>query len=916
MSKGFLLHEKFTEICGSFPQAIAFIQIQINKTQDTTLLDRRNSETFTYSQIHNLAKRLGIWLLASGINKQDKIAILLDNCPEWSIVYFGILFSGAIAVPLDIRLSDFEICNLLTDSEAKIIFTVDKFISFFDKNFSNLVNVKKIVLIDKKSCQSPYVSFDDIIGKEQNFNINFPQMDCEDIASIIYTSGTVGKPKGVMLSHKNFSSNFQGLEKLKICNHKDTFISILPLHHAFAFTATLIFPLFLGAKIVYPSSLKSGDILDCMRRNSVTIFVGVPEVFIMIHKAIFKEIRQRFYIKRLLYLSLSCLWLIRRLTGINLSKLLLHSLHQRFGQNLRFLVSGGARLDINVAKDFFKLGFTILEGYGLTETAPVVSLNLPSRWKIGSVGRPIEGVSVKIGENNEILIRGDNVMKGYFNAPLQTQQMLRDNWLHSGDAGYIDEDGYIFITARLKEILVLSSGKNIYPEEIENYFKKSDFIREICLLTVRKTDGTEVLVAVVVPDFEFFKQVGDANINRKIKWELENFSSRLPTYKRITDFIIVREELPKTRLGKIKRYEVEAKYLNRFINKQGLIKEEYIPSLEEINILSSETGKKVIDFLYDKISFKKQIRLEDNLELDLGFDSLARVELAMGLENIFKVELPESLMGEIFTVRELILKLNKLLISKKTAVKIPKQTVSWKDLLNMPPPDKIKEKIDFSPNILNRFFSFIITKFLFSIFKLFCLLKIKGRENLPTQGAYILCPNHASYFDGFIVAASVPFKILLNLYFLGDKNIFEHPSIRWALKIAHLVPIDPTKELMNTLQVSSFILRHNKMLCVFPEGLRCFDGKPGEFKKGVGILSKELNLDSGIRIIPVAIIGSFQAWPRTQLLPRPYPIRIIFGKPVGIEKLRLEGKESGITDDYQAIAFAIKKQVENLFYNN
>jgi len=899
MTKGFLLQDKFREVCQLHPDEIAFFH---------------GIRRFSYSQVFELARNIGSWLIASGIKKQDKVAIILDNCPQWGIVYFGILFSGATVVPMDVKLSDFEICNLLSDCEAKVVFTNSNFVNLFNKNLPKLTRLKKIILIDKKECNSPFVSFEDV-AKKMVEGSHPSEVSVDDTASIIYTSGTVGEPKGVELSHKNFSSNFQSLEKLNFCSQKDCFISILPLHHSFAFTATLIFPLFLGAKIAYPASLKSEDILDCMRKNGVTVFIGVPQIFNSIYSSIMEKIKNLFFLKQLfLSLCLELLWIIRKFTKINLAKIILRTLHHKFGWKLQFFASGGAKLDRQVALDFFKLGFTILEGYGLTETSPVVSINLPLKYKIGSIGKPIDGVSVKIGDKNEILIRGDNVMKGYFKNPAATIEVLKDNWFYSGDIGKIDKDGFLFITGRLKEIIVLSSGKNIYPEEIEIYFNKSNFIKEICLLAIKNNEGNEILAAVAVPDLEFFKKIGDANINRKIKWEIENFSSHLPSYKRIIDFIIVKEELPRTRLGKIKRYEVKAKYLNKFLNRQDDLVEKYSPTLEDINILNSEVSKKVINFLYKRLSSKKEIKLDDHLELDLGFDSLARVELAMGLQNIFGIQIPDTLIGEIFTVRELILKINELIFTAEASGKITKQIVSWRDLLNVPPPDELINKIDLSPSALSKLLSFIVPKLLFTFFKALCLLKIEGRKNLPKEGVYIFCSNHASYFDGFVVAVSAPFKTLINLYFLGDKNIFEHSSIRWGLRVGRLVPIDTTKELMNTLQVSSYILRHNKMLCIFPEGLRSYEGRPTEFKKGIGILIKELGID--LKIIPVAIIGTFEAWPRIRLFPRPHPIKIKFGKPIDAKDLISQSKKTGIADEYKAIAETIKKQVENLFYDN
>ncbi|MFC1703266.1 AMP-binding protein [Candidatus Omnitrophota bacterium] len=910
MSSTFLLHERLTEVCNSFADTMAFMEMQ-------------TGQKYTYSQILSSVQHIGTWLVTSGVKPQDKVAIILDNCVRWPVIYFGSMFAGATVVPMDVKLSDLEVYNLLTDSETKVVFTSSKFMPFFEKSLPNLPNIKRIVLVDKKSSRSPFVPFDHVI--EKRAAVAFPKVSLEDTASIIYTSGTTDKPKGVVLSHKNFSSNYTSLERLKFCSKTDCFISILPLHHVFAFTATLLFPLFMGARIVYPKSLKSEDLMDCLRKASVTVFMGVPELYTLFHKGIFNKMKSQSVLKQIFVKVLTTvLWPLRRITGINLAKPLLKPLHKQFGSSFRYFVSGGAKLNPRVAKDFFKLGFTILEGYGLTETSPVVSFNLPKKYKIGSVGRSIDGVSVKIGDKGEILIAGDNIMGGYYKNQEQTDKVIKDNWFYSGDSGCIDKDGFIFITGRIKEMIVLSSGKNIYPEEIENYFKKSNFIKEICILSVKNAEGNDVLASVVVPDFEYFKQIKDANVNRKIKWELENFSSKLPSYKRINDFIIASEELPKTRLGKLKRYEVKAKYQNKFIDKQQSTEDTQSATAEDANILDTEIGKKVIAFFLKELSVEKEIKLDDHLEIDLGLDSLARVELGLGLENVFDIEIPESVIDEVFTVRELITKLNELVISEGVRGKKDKQAFSWSSTLDIPPPEEQVAKIGLHPNPFDKLLSFIFPKLLFVVFKIFFLLKVKGRTNLPTEGIYVLCPNHASYLDGLLIACAAPFKTVINLYFLGDKNIFEHPLLRWGLKMARMVPIDPTKEMMHTLQISSYILRHNKMLCIFPEGLRSFEGKPTEFKKGVGILAKELKVASSgehkasekIKIIPVAIIGSFQAWPRTRRFPRPFPITIVFGEPLEPEQLLSEGKASGITDDYQAIASAIERHVESLFYNH
>ncbi len=907
MSESFLLHDKLTEICAHYADQTAFV-------------DMLSNQSFTFAQILKLSGNIGSWLCESGVKKQDKVALILENCPQWPMIYFGIMFSGATVVPIDPKLSELEICNIIKDSQAIIAFAPSELKSFFEKNLSGLKQIKKVVLLNQEKCGSPFVAFADTTSNV-NHHRDFPRMSEEDIASIIYTSGTTDKPKGVMLTHKNFSSNYSSLENLQFCFKGDCFISILPLHHVFAFTATLLFPLFLGAKVAYPKSIKSDDLMDCLRKNGVTVFMGVPELFNMFHKSIFAKLKAiPFIFRKLLELLLNTFWILRRLSNINLARIMLGSLHKQFGGKLKYFVSGGAKLNSKVAEDLFRLGFTILEGYGLTETAPVATFNIPLKYKIGSAGRAISGVEIKTEENGEILIKGNNVMPGYYKNTEQTEKVIKDDWFYTGDSGHIDKDGFLFITGRIKEMLVLSSGKNIYPEEIETYFKESSFIKEICILTIKNPQGNDVLAAVVVPDFEYFKKVKDANINRKIKWELENLSSKLPSYKRITDFIVATDEFPKTRLGKLKRYEIRNHYEEKFSSKKDKKDAKQDISQEDIELLNTEVGKKTIEFLKENTSIEK-IRLSDHLELDLGLDSLARAELAVGLEIMFNISIPEATISEVFTVKELIIKLNEILFSGKSVKEDKKEKFSWKDFLKVEPPEEARQKINLSPNKANKFFSYIASRFLLLFFRIFFRFKISGQENIPHKGAYIICPNHASYLDGFVIGCSVPFKTLTNLYFLGDKNIFEHRLFKWCLKMARLIAIDSTKELMNTLQVSSYILHNNKMLCIFPEGLRSYEGKPTEFKKGVGILAKELEIPTEgnrskekVKIIPAAIMGTFQSWPRTRRFPRLHPIKVAFGNAVEVDELIQEGKAMGETDSYQCIATALEARVEELFY--
>ncbi|MCX5716346.1 MAG: AMP-binding protein [Candidatus Omnitrophica bacterium] len=549
---------------------------------------------------------------------------------------------------------------------------------------------------------------------------------------------------------------------------------------------------------------------------------------------------------------------------------------------MRFFASGGARLDPKVAKGLSGLGFKILEGYGLTETSPIVTFNPVRKQKFGSVGMVIPDVEIKIlnpdkNKTGEVLIKGPNVMKGYYKRPKETEEVLKSGWFYSGDFGHIDKDGYLFLTGRLKEIIVLSSGKNIYPEEIETHYQKSPFIKELCVLGILKEGATEELGAVIVPDAEHFKKIGEVNIREKIKWELETLSKEIAAYKRIMGFTITKTELPRTRLGKIKRYEVEKVYKDQFADRGPQVADHRLNDGTQV-ILNTDVGKKVVEFLIKAKGIKKSINADDHLELDLGIDSLGRVELAVGLEKVFGIGIPDEDFSRIFTVKDIIEKISEFILKKpgSTAGREVSDETMWKTILQKDPKEDIKAKIDLAPNFFAKTLAFLGTKCLYVIFKIFFRLKIEGVENIPKEGPFILCPNHSSYLDAFIVAASVPHKCELNLFFMGFKAYFIQPVIKNLIRLMRVIPVDPAAELIGAMQASAFVIHNKKSLCIFPEGKRSIDGEVKELKKGIGILAKELN----VTLVPVYIKGAFLAWPRGQTFPKPHPIKITFGKPI------------------------------------
>jgi len=874
-------------------------------------------QQYTYQDFFEMTQKIAHFLIDSNFQPGDRAAILLKNRPEWGAVYFGILYAKGAAVPIDPQSKSEDIEYFLEHSECKTIFLSEERFNELEAILKKSPHLKNIVLLDAQDEQAfdkQVVLFSSILKKELVSRI---QATCQpdDLASILYTSGTTGRPKGVMLTHRNFCSNYEGVCQLNAMTESMHFLSILPLHHAFPFMSTLLTPIFYNCRITYLSELSSSALMQCIKEAGITVLVGVPQLFYMIHKQIVEAFKQYpFFVRWPLNGVLSVANVLRSTTSINFPKFILGKLHARFGKQLKYFLSGGAKFDVEVKRFLIKLGFTIYEGYGLTETAPVVSFNFNTPKTILSAGKPISNVKVKIDQPNEqgvgeILIQGPNVMQGYFKMPSETADVLKDNWFYSGDLGYLNQDGYLYITGRKKEVIVLSSGKNIAPEEVETHYLKGAHIKELCVLAV-KADGQEKLMAAIVPDLGYFKKSGEIDIHGLVKWDLETLSVNLPDYKRIRGFIIVKDDLPRTRLGKLKRYEVEANYLDELKDAQlGKVHRDETINEEDAALIQTELYQNIIEIIRQQVKIKGEINPNDHLEIELGLDSLSRVELIATLEKTYDIKLPQALIANVFTVKDLVQQIDLLLQDRadRQEVKTPVvgQEELWKEIIQEKPSEELLKNIDLNPSKRARFVIFLFCSFLRLLFKLFFRLKVKGLENLPQDKAFIFCPNHVSYLDGFIVNSVLPNKMVMRVFSIGFKAYFDAPIVRNLTKIGRLVVIDRAGQLTQALQVSAYILKQGKIATLFPEGARSIDGKVKEFRKGVGILAKELN----VPLVPVYLDGVYEAWPRTRKFPRLHPMSITFGKPYGAKTLLKEGKALGVEDDYEAIVVALRKKV-------
>jgi len=853
---------------------------------------------FSYSYLFSCSKKLACILYMMNVKRGQRVAILLDNGPYWPLSFFSIVAIQAVAVPIDNQLEFNQIREIIHHSQAVVIITEQKFIDKSSKQFEEIKSAKIINL------DSP------IFLKESSRFGGVPiyrDFNADKLACLFYTSGTTGEFKAVMLTHKNLLANCRSIKKLNILSSQDVVISLLPLHHIYAFTVTCLAPLLEGATICYPESISFKDISRCMKDNKVTLFVAVPKFFHKICIMIDDKIKKFNFFKRfILNLAINFSWYLSKLIKFNFAKIILKELHSLFGDSLKIMISGGARLDPKVSKRLSKFGFKILEGYGLTETSPVVTLNPIQRPKFGSVGVPIPGVRIRLIRKNteaigEVAIKGENVMLGYYRLPETNAKVFDKEWFLSGDLGYVDKEGYLYLVGRNNEIIVMSSGKNINPEELEQHYC-NPCIKEICIVGQKGAvyGQNQQLIAVILPDEDYIRQTGEINVRDRIKWILDGLSQKLPPYKRINGFILSKTELPKTRLGKIKRFEVAAK-----VN-QGQF-EDFQQTLEQHPL--SRFEKKALDYLSGY--FKRPIKMSDHFELDLGLDSLDRIEMLSALQDLFNVEVSDDIALKLFesrTVGELI-DISEQIITEDVFMKINENQEGnfWSEVFKSPISKRILKGIGLNFDLLDKFVCLFFAIIMKSVLRIFFLLEIEGKDNIPKRGPFLIVANHTSYLDGLIVASLLPFNLLMQTYFVGMAAIFRHPLLAWSQRIFRIIPIDININLSDTLRACDFLLNNSKNLCYFPEGQRSADGLLNVFKKGIGILIKETTVKDLV-ILPIYISGAYKAWGRHRKIPRLSKIKVRIGSPLDRNQLII----ANASIPYETIAENLRIKIATL----
>ena len=810
---------------------------------------------------------------AQGIGAGDRCAILADNDAKWCAAYLGILRLGAIAVPLDTNYHADQIATVVRDSGARILFANERLTPIAGTALANL----PCTLAPLAPTLAPGTVAPGTVVPVA------PAVAPDATAVILYTSGTTADPKGVMLSHGNLLAERDAVFQRITVTDSDVILGVLPLFHSLAQLANLLLPFAVGARVVYLETITSTDLLRALSERDVTILACVPQFFYLIHQRIAGQVKGAGWLARLAFRRLLALNFRLRRLGWNLGPVLFAKVHAVMGRRIRLFVTGASKFDPAIGRDLYSLGFTILQAYGLTETSAAATLNTPDEAHIDTVGRPLPGVEAKILPDGEIALRGPIVMQGYFNRPEATAEVMQDGWLLTGDLGQVDSLGRITITGRKKEMIVLASGKNIYPEEIEAHYRKSPLIKEICVLGIADRDraSTERLHAVIVPDADVMRQRKIVNAGEALRFDMEGLSHDLPSHKRVLGYDIWFEPLPRTTTGKVKRYEVQRRLLE-----QGRTKAPVEESADPVDSLWSDDPyvASAADVIRRRVAARARVVPDANLELDLGLDSMERVELLTELEQAFNVRVAKEKAHEIFTVQQLIDAVRPGTEAvPRTEDRGPRtvQDDSWALLLRDLPAES-----DASLNWLLRTrplmgpATFVISRF---VRLALGRMQVSGLEHLPATGPFLICPNHQSYIDPICMCAVVPYRTFVNQFYVGAVEYFESTVTRWIARAINLVPVDPDSNLVPAMQAGAFGLRHGKILVLFPEGERSIDGTVKRFKKGAPILARHL----GVPIVPVALHGIHEIWPRnrainwSRLMPwSGHRVSITFGEPM------------------------------------
>jgi long-chain acyl-CoA synthetase len=528
----------------------------------------------TYTQLVDNILRFGFALQNLGLKERSHIAVIGDNRVQWSLTYLTAMCFNLVIVPIDKNLTSNEILNILYESDSEAVVFSENYDTMLRYDTHAVKKLKLFIGMDYLSTKKGFLSMKELIDNSKPLDVSqLPKINPDDMAEIIFTSGSVGRAKGVMLTQKNLASNLMAMRKMIIIDSHDIFLSVLPIHHTYECTCGLLCPLYSCATIYYARSLKT--VVDDLNNVHATILLGVPLLFDKMFKRIYLTINGDKIKSKMIKPMIKISDVMQKVGWKSFKRLIFGELHNKFGGSIKLFIAGGAAPDPLVAKGLREFGFIFLQGYGMTETSPILALNQRENFKDDAAGIPLEGVQIKILNHDpdgvgDIWVKGESVMPGYYKNPKLTEESFVDGWFNTGDLGLMDSDGFLHICGRKKNVIIANNGKNVFPEEIEDIVNRSPFINECFVYGEPDVKHDEVIALQVVIDAEAFieyaaknnEQITDELVNKTIATVVKNVNKELATYKQIKKFYIRDREFEKTTTQKIKRYLVHNSGVN------------------------------------------------------------------------------------------------------------------------------------------------------------------------------------------------------------------------------------------------------------------------------------------------------------------------------------------------------------------
>ena len=753
----------------------------------------RGSELLKYIQQYSLL-----------VNDQGitKVAIYSENRLEWIYAFYAALQSNCIAIPIDYMSSAEDVAYIIDDCQPEILFISEAMQEAYAKVNQKSTFKPRIIVFE----DHPPVA-------DQPETVWIGPDDNDTTAVIIYTSGTTGSPKGVMLSYTNIIQNMVAVIEEKIFHTESQTLILLPLHHIFPLVGSMMVPLYSGGTIVISPSMQTVDLMKTLADNQVTVMIGVPRLYELMYRGLMSKINSSVIAKT--FLSL-----VYHTKSRKLGRILFKKIHDGLGGHLLYLIAGGAALNKEVGTFFYAIGFDILEGFGMTEAAPMITFPRPGKVKIGSTGQALPGLTVEI-RDGEIVAKGPSIMKGYYNRPEETAEVLRDGWLYTGDLGRIEKGGYLYITGRKKEIIVLPNGKNINPVEVEMKLESSSpAIKEAGVFM-----HNEMLHAVILPDYGFLTNNDIEDVSQYFRESvLSPFNAEMSSYKRIMQFTLVNTELPRTRLSKLQRFKLED-LINKTESEKPVSKD---PDTVEYRAVKS--------FIESQVDM--DVSPDDHLIFDIALDSLGKLSLIDYIDKTFGVKIGEEQLlkfPSIKTISEYV-RTHKLFHKQ--------EDTTWTGDM----------KDDTAEVDLPKY-SFLLGTIVHlarSMAGIFIKTEVKGLENIP-EGACFFTPNHQSKLDAFLVLSYLDKKTLRETYSYAKKDHVKGAVRKYLARRTNIIVMDLARDLKESIHKMAEVVKLGKKILIFPEGTRTETGEVGSFKKTYAILSTELN----VPVVPIAISGAF-----------------------------------------------------------